>query len=312
MPQKRRGRPGITIICTVRNEAGSVGELVSSVLSGERKPDAFIIVDGGSTDGTPAILRRRFGRRVRVIVAPGANIAAGRNAAVRAAGTEWIASIDGGCVARPGWLSALERGFAGADVVSGAYVPLARSAFERAQGRIVCKDPESLGEGFLPSSRSVAFRKSAWEKAGGYPEGTYTAEDTLFDINLRKTGARFSFARDAIVEWRMRPDIRSFERQFYNYGLGDGRTGLVLGMPGNLLLVLAFKAAVWGLLLSMSANPLLLFLAAPFALLVLAESAYHALRDPAHFHDYFVLVLAKRAGYSLGASIGLFRGLSPW
>ena len=51
---------------------------------------------------------------------------------------------------------------------------------------------------------SVAFRKSAWKDVGGYPEWLETAEDTLFDLNLKKAGKKFVLAKDAVVRWGTR------------------------------------------------------------------------------------------------------------
>ena len=39
-------------------------------------------------------------------------------------------------------------------------------------------------DGFLPSSRSVAYTKTAWAAAGGYPEWIDYCEDLIFDLRL--------------------------------------------------------------------------------------------------------------------------------
>ena len=61
-------------------------------------PEEIVIADGGSEDGTLEELnsRERGLLLVRVFVAPGANIAAGRNIAVREARHDWIACTDAG------------------------------------------------------------------------------------------------------------------------------------------------------------------------------------------------------------------------
>jgi glycosyltransferase involved in cell wall biosynthesis len=71
-----------------------------------RPPDEVVIADGGSRDSTLAILREydEAGRLpLRVIEAPGANIAQGRNAAIRAASGEIIVSTDAGVHCEPDW-----------------------------------------------------------------------------------------------------------------------------------------------------------------------------------------------------------------
>lgn len=73
----------------------------------------------------------------------------------------------------------------------------------------------------MPSSRCVAFRREAWAAVGGYPEWlTLTAEDTLFNYNLRAAGLRFHYASDAIVAWEVRPTLKAFLKMIYHYGYG--------------------------------------------------------------------------------------------
>jgi hypothetical protein len=79
---------------------------------------------------------------------------------------------------------------------------------------------------FMPSSRSVAFRREVWEKAGGYPEWLPIGEDMYFNFRVLETGARRRFAPEALVRWRLRPDLRSTMRQYFRYGEGDGRAGM--------------------------------------------------------------------------------------
>ena len=50
---------------------------------------------------------------------------------------------------------------------------------------------------FLPSSRSVAFRKSAWTAIGGYPAWLDYGEDIVFDLALQERfNAYVSFLLD--------------------------------------------------------------------------------------------------------------------
>ena len=67
---------------------------------------------------------------------------------------------------------------------------------------------------FLPSSRSVAFRKSAWEAASGYPEWLDYCEDLVFDLALADHGLTCRFAPGAIVRFRPRGSLRGFWKQY--------------------------------------------------------------------------------------------------
>lgn len=217
----------ISLISTLLDEAAGLSEMLAAIDRQTRAPDEIVIVDGGSTDGSPEILQAWAQGRpeVRIESRRGANISAGRNAAIRLATGDVIAVTDFGCTLEPGWLAALEAGFEdGADVVMGFYTPDPRTRFERIVACLNLPDASDVDpDKFMPSSRSVAFRKAVWEKAGGYPEWLAIGEDMYFNFRVLEAGARRVFAPTALVRWRLRPDLRSTLRQYFRYGEGDGR-----------------------------------------------------------------------------------------
>jgi glycosyltransferase involved in cell wall biosynthesis len=223
----------ISLVATLLNEAQNLDAMLKGIDGQTRQPDEVVIVDGGSTDGSLEILRHWASDRpnTRIGSEPGANISAGRNAAIRLATGEVIAVTDAGCTLDPGWLSALEAGFgpAGndADVVMGFYAPDPTTRFERIVSCLNLPDASEVDpDRFMPSSRSVAFRREVWERAGGYPEWLAIGEDMYFNFRVLDAGARRRFAPDAVVRWRLRPDLRSTLRQYFRYGEGDGRAGM--------------------------------------------------------------------------------------
>jgi len=79
---------------------------------------------------------------------------------------------------------------------------------------------------FNPSSRSVAFLKSAWAEVGGYPEWLDYCEDLLFDFRMRERWGKFLFVPEALVYFRPRSSLRAFFLQYYRYARGDGKADL--------------------------------------------------------------------------------------
>jgi len=219
----------VSMVATVKDAARYVGEFLASVAAQTRAPDEVIVVDGGSADGTLETLRAASG--VTLIEEPGANIARGRNLAVRAAAHDAIAVSDADCVLEPHWLERLieplERG---ADVSMGVYRPLARTFFEECAAAISIKEPDELREDtYMPSARSVAFRRDAFERAGGYPEWMALGEDMYLNHRWRELGVRMDLARDAVVARRPRPDLAAYWRQFAGYAEHDARGGMYAG-----------------------------------------------------------------------------------
>jgi GT2 family glycosyltransferase len=113
------------------------------------------------------------------------------------------------------------------DVVSGFFRAAPRSAFEQALGATTLPaEADVQPERFLPSSRSIAFRRAAWAAVGGYPEWLDYCEDLVFDLALRDAGSRFVWQPRAVAYFRPRPTLRAFFRQYYYYARGDGKADL--------------------------------------------------------------------------------------
>jgi GT2 family glycosyltransferase len=113
--------------------------------------------------------------------------------------------------------------------VAGFFVPDPdpHSAFEVAMSATVLPGMRDIDPArFLPSSRSVAFLKAAWEQIGGYPEWLDYCEDLVFDFKLRDAFGQCAFAPDALVYFRPRSSLRSFFKQYYLYARGDGKANL--------------------------------------------------------------------------------------
>lgn len=225
------GRVTVSVITTVLNESDTIGALLRSLAEQTREADNIIICDAGSEDATVRIIQRHIedGLPARLIVERRANRSRGRNLAIEESHGEVIACIDGGCVAKRDWLAHLVEPFESGhppDVVAGYYEPETDDEVEEAIAAATVPEPEEVDpESFLPSARSVAFRREAWARVGGFPEHSNYAEDTEFDLHLKAAGFRFQFAPEAIVRWRMQASFPAVFRQFLRYARSDGELG---------------------------------------------------------------------------------------
>jgi glycosyltransferase involved in cell wall biosynthesis len=254
----------VSVIFTVLNEAGALPRLLDSLAAQTRQPDEVVVCDGGSRDDTLNLLRaeRRF--PLRVIESPGANISRGRNVAIAAATGDVIACTDAGVRLDPHWLEQITRCWLddfGSTIepeeleisdssvsreppisnrqssiadrqcqwVGGFFLPDVHSTFEVAMGATVLPVAGDIQpQTFLPSSRSVAYRKSAWQQAGGYPEWLDYCEDLIFDLQMRAAFGPCQFAPAALVYFKPRTSLRAFFKQYYLYARGDGKANLWL------------------------------------------------------------------------------------
>ncbi len=267
----------VSVITTIFNESATIECLLDSLAAQQRVPDEVILCDGGSTDGTVALIaayRQRHPERLpqlRVIVEAGANISRGRNLAIAAASHPLIAVTDAGVRLTDGWLAALVAPWEEAVraqvplpvAIAGFFLPDRQGGDRAAQTFLTAMaatvlpladeiDPQT----FLPSSRSVAFTKAAWARSGGYPEWLDYCEDLIFDltINAQQPTAptAFVWAPDATVYFQPRATLRTFWTQYYRYARGDGKADLwrKRHLARYLTYLVAFPAllghALWG------------------------------------------------------------------
>jgi len=301
----------VSVIATVLNEGSAIDTLLKSLLEQERKPDEVVIVDGGSRDGTWEKIKawkKRFERegiKFKAIRAEGANIAQGRNIAIENASFELIASIDGGCMADKAWLKELIDAYEKGVVVAGTFKAMPGSWLEEKFARIIV--PRKFKEGWPATYKSALFEREAWEKAGKFPEGLYTAEDVVFNLRLEEAGYRFKLAERAVVYWKMRSSLKKFAEQFFRYGEGDAKAGTFFKFFRHSND--KYARSCFFVVSSFTAFALLSIINWRFVFLYLLYFV-EGLKKAKTFDDLFVLPFLnflKRAAYVAGFYCGIFK-----
>jgi hypothetical protein len=116
---------------------------------------------------------------------------------------------------------------AGRHAVAGFFLPDPQTPFELALGATTLPLVDDVDPSrFLPSSRSVAFTRSAFDCSQGYPEWLDYCEDLIFDFRLIACCGGFAWAPGAVAHFQPRASLRSFFKQYYRYARGDGKADL--------------------------------------------------------------------------------------
>lgn len=187
----------VSAILPVHNRANWVARAVASVLGQSYAARELIIVDDGSTDGTPELLRT-FASHARILRQEHSGAYAARNLALRRASGEFVAFIDSDDAWLPERLSRQmtlmqrpEVGLVFGDAAhvsggAGATASLGLSSFRvtpPARGRVAA---HFAWGNFVPTS-AVLVRRSCLEETGGFSVREARSADYLqwFQIALR-------------------------------------------------------------------------------------------------------------------------------
>jgi len=221
----------ISLVVTVLNEEPSIAALLESIIQQEKKPDEMIIVDGGSNDKTCDIIKS-YQKIYKYIILYEFKTtrSEARNIGIQASKGDVIVTTDAGCFAEKHWIKKITEPFKDkkVDLVAGFYEMIGGgSPLRLAMSVYIGITPDRFDDHFLASARSLAFRKVLWKKVGGFPEGLKdTAEDTMFNYKIIKSGAKIVRVKDAIVYWQLPLTLGEGFKKLFLYAKGDAKSGI--------------------------------------------------------------------------------------
>jgi glycosyltransferase involved in cell wall biosynthesis len=236
-------RMELTVCVCVRDGADYVDRCLKALVSETAALEAgILVVDHASTDGTPEILARwasEHPARLRVLRFTGEGLAAVRDFAWRHTDGAWVGFVDVDCEVQPGWGSAVREAMRAhaSDPRCGGFggsnrVPLDGSPLYRAYAVLLATyvgGHDSILNRRLEEHRrvehcptlNVVYRRSALERAGGFdPAYTRLGEDLEMSRRLVQAGYALWAHPDMTVEHALRPTLRSWLRNMYQYGRG--------------------------------------------------------------------------------------------
>ena len=187
--------PRVTVVLPVHNGAAFLDVAISSILGQTFRDFELICVDDGSTDDTPAILRRHAlaDRRVRIITnSPNKGLPGALNtgfAAARGALHTWTSDDN---IARPDMLARL---VAALDAAPDASIAYADFSVIDAEGRVIGFQKMGPASDILLGNRIGAaflYKAEVTRALGGYDEALFGVED--YDFWLR-AARRFNFVK---------------------------------------------------------------------------------------------------------------------
>ena len=267
--------PTVTAIIAVRNESEHLDDCLRAVtnLDYPNEKIEILLVDGMSTDNTPAIIAEwaKQDRRVKVLPNPQRSVSCGMNLGIAAAKSDYILWISGHAIVQPGHikqcLATMEQ--TGAAAVGGVLTTRGTTAIGKINAAVL-SHPFGVGggehrvggrSGWVQVVTMALYRKDAILAAGGFDETLPRSQDNDLHHRMNNIGHR-SYLDVAInPEYLCRNTLRGLLRQAWSNGFwnivltrrGHGGFSLRHYVPiafvgGQVLLLVAamfFKEALW-------------------------------------------------------------------
>ena len=199
----------------------------------------IVVVDNGSTDRTPRLVRSAARRdpRIRLVQATArSGQSYAMNTGAESTTSPWLAFCDADDIVAPGWLRALAEGLAHHEVVTGPHeVDLLNPRWlADSRGRSI-EQPVGTYFGIFPCIRGAGWgvRRTVWEQVGGMNESFAAGQDIEFSLRCWLAGVDIVGIPSALVHYRYRDTARSLWRQGLAYGSNRPRIARLLADRGK-------------------------------------------------------------------------------
>ncbi|HJQ59086.1 MAG TPA: glycosyltransferase [Vineibacter sp.] len=225
------------------NHAAFIGETIESLLHQQTPGSEVVVSDDGSTDGSRDVIAR-YRDRVRIVYPPRRMGMMGNyNFAVGQAQSDWVSLMGSDDKALPGFVTAVRAGVEAhpeAVLVSGNFQHIDGTGKLLKSEKVLSVKPFAPPpENFHTQLVAVkvhpaahAFRKSMWEKVGGFDETMHLFGDWALWLKLSACGA-----------FVHRPEFLAQYRIEYRPGLARRRLPEVLHDVARLALVVIPEVA---------------------------------------------------------------------
>ena len=224
--------PRFSVVVTTHNRCALLRRAVESLLSQDLSPKEFeiILVDDGSTDGTPDYLQSlQCHNNVRSARIENSGIPVARNAGVALARGRILAFTDDDCLVPQNWLTRIEDALRSSQAVAvGGIIRNKRE--DNLLARVYSEMNESLRTqlnrnaqhpGFL-TTNNLACLALTFRRFRGFDERFFHgAEDREFIARLQAAGEKVVFVDDIVVDHYQSFTLTSFIFHMYRQGRGS-------------------------------------------------------------------------------------------
>ena len=224
--------PLVSIIIPAYNCENTIGKCLDSLLKLDYPDYEIIIIDDGSTDSTPEILKQS--PKVKTIRTQNSGPSRARNIGIKEAKGDFIAFTDADCIVDRNWIKELFRGFV-SDKVAGVGGDQQSPEDETPFGKDVQDFMKFVGivgdymkhhMDILKTSHNptcnVLYKKTVLLEAGLFDEALWPGEDVDIDRKIKRKGWLLYYNPNAVVQHYRPQNPGSFNKMMKRYGWAQG------------------------------------------------------------------------------------------
>jgi hypothetical protein len=317
----------VTVIMPARNEERAIAAALDSVLGQTYRNLQFVVIDGGSTDGTRSIIEERQAQdpRVEIVTNPLPNIPMSLNLGLAAARGRWLVRVDAHSTVPPTYVTDLvarlrEGTWAGVGGIKPGVgvTPAGRAIAAAMSSRFGVGNSKyhyattELEVDHLPFG---AYPVDLLREVGGWDERLVANEDYELDYRLRRRGGRLLLDPRVVIAWHCRQSVPDLYRQYVRYGKGKADVALLHPTSLSPRHVVAPALVAWlGLAaLRVRRHPgQAVLMVAPYVagVAVATQQTRDALEDDADWVHLPGAFAAMHVGWGYGFWAGLVRGVA--
>jgi len=316
----------VTVVMPARNEEQAIGAALDSVLGQSYRHLQFVVVDGGSSDRTRAVIEERQEQdpRIEILTNPLPSIPVSLNMGLATARGRWLVRVDAHSTVPSTYVADLvarlrEGTWAGVGGIKPGVgvTPAGRAIAAAMSSRFGVGNSQyhyattKVEVDHLPFG---AYPVDLLREVGGWDESLVANEDYELDYRLRQRGGRLLLDPQVVIAWHCRQSVPDLYRQYVRYGKGKADVALLHPTSLSARHVVAPGLVAWlGLaLFRLRGHPVqAALMVSPYVagVAVATWQTRRALEDDAEWVYLPGAFAAMHVGWGYGFWAGLVRGL---
>lgn len=221
----------LSVICPVLNEEAYIKKVLDFFIEAKPSDKELLIVDGGSTDNTIAVVNTYTNRYANIFLLhnPNKTVPFALNIALQKCKGDLIIRLDAHTEYAPDYFTRIIETFAdtGADIVGGPMRTVGKTNFQKAVAYATCTKfgvgdsafHNETHEGYVDSVYLGAWKREIFKDVGFFDEYLKRNQDDDFHYRAKARGKKIYLNPEIKSFYYPRNSFKALFSQYFQYGL---------------------------------------------------------------------------------------------